>query len=62
MGLAMRSMMVIVLLLGLVAMAFGAYVAIDEDGRTLVWEKWQQDVPYEWPGSGRNISIEVQVP
>lgn len=55
-----RSMMAIVLLLGLVAMAFAAYVAIDNDSRTLVWDKWRQEVPYEWPGGGRNISVDIQ--
>jgi hypothetical protein len=56
-----RLMTTLVLLMGLVAMAFAAYVAIDNDSRTLVWDKWRQEVPYEWPGGGRNISIEVQV-
>jgi len=44
------------------ALAFSAYVAIDEDLRTLVWNKWQQNVPYEFPGGERHISIEVEIP
>jgi len=60
-GVLFRSLAALLLLMGLVAMAFSAYVAIDNDSRSLVWDKWRQEVPYEWPGGGRNIRIEVQV-
>ena len=49
------------LIITLAALAFSAYVAIDEDLRTLVWDKWQQDVQYEFPGGDRNISIQIEV-
>ena len=49
------------LLITLVALAFSSYVAIDNDLRTLVWEKWKGDVPYELPGGERHISIKVEI-
>ncbi|MDW8009490.1 MAG: hypothetical protein RMK67_08045 [Chloroflexota bacterium] len=61
MGMVFRSVTALVLLLGLVAMAFAAYVAIDNDSRTLVWDKWRQEVPFEWPGGGRNIRVDIEV-
>ena len=51
----------IALIITLVALAFSSYVAIDDDLRTLVWSKWKGDVPYEFPGGDRNISIKVQI-
>jgi len=51
----------IVTVITLVALAFSAYVAIDNDLRTLVWSKWKGDVAYEWPGGDRNISINIQI-
>jgi hypothetical protein len=39
------------------ALAFGAYIAMDEDLRTLVWQKWNGEVAYEWPGGEHNIRI-----
>jgi hypothetical protein len=38
---------------------FGLYVAMDEDLRTLVWQKWNGEVPYEWPGGDHNIRISI---
>jgi len=55
------SIRLIVLLITLVALAFSSYVAIDDDLRTLVWNKWKGDVPYEFPGGERNISIKIQI-
>ncbi|MBI1885737.1 MAG: hypothetical protein HYS09_05425 [Chloroflexi bacterium] len=41
------------------ALAFTAYVLLDEDMRTLVWNKWTGNVAYEFPGDDRNITIKV---
>lgn len=57
----MRLFLPIGTLITLIALAFSSYVAIDDDLRTLVWSKWQGDVPYEWPGGDRNISFEVEI-
>lgn len=46
-------------LVTLVAVAFSSYVAIDDDLRTLVWNKWKDEVPYEFPGGERHISISI---
>ncbi len=57
----LRLFLPVASLIILAAFAFSAYVALDQDLRTLVWSKWKQDVAYEFPGGNRHISIKVQV-
>jgi len=56
-----RPILPLSLIITLLALAFSSYVAIDNDLRTLVWNKWKGDVPYELPGGDRNITIKIEV-
>ncbi len=56
-----RPVLPLGLILTLIALAFSSYVAIDDDLRTLVWNKWKGDVSYEWPGGDRNITFKVDI-
>lgn len=46
-------------LISVVTLAFAIYVALDEDLRTVVWDKWTGDISFEWPGGDRNIGIKI---
>jgi hypothetical protein len=57
-GAFLVSFFPIIVVLSLLAGAFSAYVAIDEDLRTLVWQKWTQEVEYVFPGEDGNFTFD----